>query len=102
MKKLMLLALVLVIVFLLTACTAGPNDLVKTADEEGRVAGFWRGLWHGFISPFTFIVSLFNKNINIYEVRNNGGWYNFGFIFGAMVFFGGSGGGAGAKGRRRG
>jgi hypothetical protein len=52
------------------------------------------GLWHGFIALFTFIISLFRDDVSIYEVVNNGGWYNFGFILGVMIFWGGSGGGA--------
>lgn len=53
--------------------------------------GFWFGLLHGFISPFTFIIGLFRDDIAIYAVNNNGNWYNFGFILGAMIIFGGSG-----------
>ncbi|HEY3544911.1 MAG TPA: hypothetical protein VGK17_02325, partial [Propionicimonas sp.] len=53
----------------------------------------------GFISPITFIVSLFNHDVGIYEVHNNGGWYNFGFVAGASMFFGGSG--ASGRGARR-
>jgi hypothetical protein len=59
-----------------------------------NTAGFWKGLWHGFIALFTFVFSLFSDNINVYEVHNNGGWYNFGFILGVMMFFGGGSGGA--------
>ena len=33
--------------------------------------------------PITFIVSLFNPDVGIYESNNNGGWYNFGFVIGA-------------------
>ncbi|MFC2088797.1 hypothetical protein ACFLSX_04280, partial [Calditrichota bacterium] len=55
------------------------------------------GLWHGFISLFSFIASLFYDNVSIYEVHNNGNWYNLGFILGIMCFFGGSGGGAGRR-----
>jgi len=43
--------------------------------------------------PFTFIVSLFNPDVGIYEINNNGGWYNFGFVVGASAV-GGSGGSA--------
>lgn len=71
-----------------TACTAGPNPL---AVEQQALAGFWKGLWHGFIMMFTFIISLFNDKVTMYEVANNGGWYNFGFLLGAMMFWGGSG-----------
>jgi len=67
----------------------GPNQLVNIEPEDGNVAGFWKGLWHGFIAPFTFIASLFNEDIGIYEAHNNGGWYNFGFLFGLMIIFGG-------------
>ena len=59
------------------------------ADQEGKVAGFWKGIWHGLISPITFIISIFSKNIRFYEVHNNGGWYNFGFVLGAGLFLGG-------------
>jgi hypothetical protein len=30
----------------------------------------------------------------MYEVHNNGGWYNLGFLLGLIIIFGGSGGGA--------
>jgi hypothetical protein len=43
------------------------------------------------IAPFVFVVSLFKNNLNIYEVRNNGAWYNFGYLFGLACFFGGGG-----------
>lgn len=47
-----------------------------------KEVGFWYGVWHGMIAPFAFIVSLFNDDIAIYAVYNNGGWYNFGFLLG--------------------
>ena len=83
----------LLIVILITSCTPGSENF----NEEQ--AGFLMGLWHGFISFFTFVGSLFIDNLGIYEINNNGGWYNFGFILGVSVFFGG--GGKGACGRRR-
>ena len=79
---------------ILAGCVANPNELANTPNEEGEVAGFWLGLWHGFIAPFAFIVSLFSDNVHVYEVHNNGGWYNFGFLLGLSIIFGGSGGGA--------
>jgi hypothetical protein len=84
---------------LLGACAAGPNELVDTGPDP---AGFWLGLWQGLISPITFIVSLFTSSVNIYEVQNNGNWYDFGFMLGvACVFSGGAGAGSTATGRRR-
>jgi hypothetical protein len=90
-KKFFVLGILLVLVLTLTACAAGPNTMVNTAAGEGEIAGFWQGVWHGFISPFTFLISLFKDDINIYEVYNNGGWYNFGFMFGVSIIFGGGG-----------
>ncbi|MGB9894174.1 MAG: hypothetical protein ACPLRA_07135 [Candidatus Saccharicenans sp.] len=88
MKKIGLIApiMTLFLILLLMACAPGPNTVEKTPDEGGHVAGFLLGLWHGFISPVTFIISLFTKNVRIYEVHNNGGWYNFGFVLGAGLF----------------
>lgn len=94
MKKAFVLGLLAIGLFSLTACAPGPNDMVNSENPEGKVAGFWQGLWHGFIALFTFLVSLFNNNVGVYEVHNNGPWYNFGFILGVMIFFGGSGGGS--------
>lgn len=82
---------VVMLVLSFTACTAGPNEMVKIPNPNGDTAGFLRGLWHGFIALFTFIISLFNDNLGIYEPHNSGGWYNFGFILGVMIFFGGGG-----------
>jgi hypothetical protein len=86
---------------LLAACTAGPNELTGTPDPEGEVAGFWLGLWQGFISPFTFVISLFSDSVHVYEVHNNGNWYVFGFLLGASIIFGGGGGGAASKRKRQ-
>ena len=67
------------VLVLLGACAAGPNPAATGGPDA---AGFWLGLWQGLISPITFIVSLFNDQVNIYEVHNNGNWYDFGFMLG--------------------
>jgi hypothetical protein len=48
------------------------------------------------------VVSLFTDSVSVYEVANNGNWYDFGFFFGVAISLGGSGGGAGVRARRRG
>jgi hypothetical protein len=80
--------LVFILVFF-TACAAH----VVTIDTAtaGDPAGFWRGLWHGFILLFTFIVSLFKDDVAVYAAHNVGGLYDLGFLLGVMIFFGGSG-----------
>lgn len=94
-----LLTLLAVILLLaLTSCAAGPNVQQNVADPAGRVAGFWLGLWQGMISPIAFVISLFSDRVNLYEIHNNGNWYNFGFVFGSGILL--SGGAAGARKRR--
>jgi hypothetical protein len=81
-------ALLLVPLLLVAACTAGnPKFVAETAN-------FWDGLWHGIIAPITFVVGLFDSAVEIYERNNNGGWYDFGFLFGLMTFWGGGSHGA--------
>ena len=89
MNKKILLILLSFILMILAACTAGANDLINSANSMGEVAGFWQGLWHGLIAIVTFIISLFKDNVSVYEVHNNGAWYNFGFILGMMIILGG-------------
>ncbi len=87
---------------LLAACAAGINDNVDVVRPDNEVlAGFWRGLWHGIISPITFIISLFTERVNIYEIYNSGGWYDFGFVLGAGILFGGGFLGVFRGGRKR-
>ena len=73
--------------FGLSACAAtqAPDAVAPGAP------GFWLGLWHGFIFPLAWIVSLFTDRVAIYAVPNSGGWYDFGYFLGIVVF------GVGAK-----
>lgn len=48
-------------------------------------AGFWYGLWHGFIIDVSFVCSLFYDSVSIYATHNNGGWYDFGFMIGLAL-----------------
>lgn len=93
------LAWVTVVVLVVAGCAAGAND----ASVPAAGAGFWFGLWHGLISPVTFVISLFDQGVSLYEVHNTGGWYDFGFILGVSVTFGalGHGGGRSTRGTSR-
>ena len=61
-----------VLVLVLSACVAGANPEVGAPPA----AGILLGLSHGLISPITFLVSLFNDKVSIYEVHNDGNWYD--------------------------
>lgn len=98
MKIVSILGILLVLIFVFSSCVAGPNELEKKPNNEGKIAGFWKGLWHGLIAPITFVISLFTKTVRFYEVHNSGSWYNFGFVLGAGLFLSG---GILGKGRRR-
>ncbi|MBY5162780.1 hypothetical protein KR546_09835 [Nitriliruptoria bacterium AS10] len=73
----------------LAGCAPGANPDVGVASATGEVAGFWLGLWQGVIAPVTFVISLFSDGVGIYEVHNNGGWYDFGYVLGLGMIVGG-------------
>jgi hypothetical protein len=67
---------------------AGCARQVESAVAHGPdVAGFWLGVWHGFIFPVAWVISLFDPAVAVYAVPNNGGWYDFGYFVG-IVFLG--------------
>ncbi len=101
MKRALLLCGVIFLMLALAGCAPGPNQLAGSIDHAGRVAGFWLGLWQGIITPATFVISLFSDNVHMYEVHNNGGWYNAGFLLGMIIILGGGGGGAARRRRHR-
>ena len=89
MKSSLTLVVLVLLFLILAGCEPGANQSKGTASDVA--AGFWLGLWQGFIAPFVFVASLFKSNISIYEVHNSGAWYNFGYLFGLACFFGGGG-----------
>lgn len=77
----------LLMVVLLSGCA----DSIGFAEAAVREpVGFWYGLWHGIICPFSFIISLFDSDVAIYAIYNNGAWYDFGFVLGVGTLMGGS------------
>ncbi len=86
-RKKQILFLSVIVVFLFLNACAGVTDIEACRTEPPY--GFWSGLLHGFIAPFTFIISLFFETVAMYEINNKGGWYDFGFCIGAGILFGG-------------
>ncbi len=52
--------------------------------------GFWTGMVHGFLIFFSMIGSYFS-DIRIYAFPNSGGFYDLGYLLGAMISLGGFG-----------
>ena len=67
----------------LAACAKQTAAAVSTAPGT---PGFLYGLWHGFIFPVAWILSLLSPRVAIYAVPNTGGWYDFGYFLGIVVF----------------
>ena len=68
---------------LLSACA---KQTLPGAVDPASDAGFLLGLWHGFIFPIAWFLSLIVPEVSIYAVPNNGGWYDFGYFLGICVF----------------
>ena len=77
------LSALLAVMLALAACAAHQTS----AAVQPQAPGFLLGVWHGFIFPIAWIVSLFVHDVSVYAVPNNGGWYNFGYFIG-IVFLG--------------
>ncbi len=77
---------VLLLIALITSAGCVPGD-GKHTDE--KPAGFFWGIWHGWIAPISLIWQLFNPEIRVYEPQNTGWWYDFGFYIAIISGFGG-------------
>lgn len=90
--KRVLVWIALLLLLALAACAPANTEVSHTA----ATPGFWQGLWHGLISPVAFVISLFDDHVGIYAVRNDGGWYDAGFMLGVSTVFSSAGRGGGA------
>ena len=61
-----------------------PGDAAFDAKE----AGFLTGIIHGVIAPIMLVAAIFTS-FTMYELTNNGWWYNFGFLLGILITWGG-------------
>ena len=82
-NKTIRLSALFVVMLALAACAA---HQASTAVQP-QAPGFLLGVWHGFIFPIAWFVSLFFPDVAVYAVPNNGGWYDFGYFIG-IVFLG--------------
>ena len=84
MKTKHFLFIAVAMILTLTGC-ADVSHVQDCLQETEHTYGFWGGAWHGMITWFSFIGSLFSDDIAVYAVNNNGGWYNFGFVGGLGI-----------------
>jgi hypothetical protein len=77
------LSALVVALLALSACAAHQAHSAVAPEAPG----FLLGVWHGFIFPVAWFLSLFMPDVAVYAVPNNGGWYDFGYFIG-IVFLG--------------
>ncbi|WP_308639698.1 hypothetical protein [Paenibacillus silvisoli] len=82
-RRWMLLLALLAGLVTITGCV--PGDGSNTALHP---AGFFWGIWHGWIAPISLIIGLFKHSIRVYETNNIGWWYDLGFYIAIISGFG--------------
>lgn len=83
MKKVTLIILITVLMLSLSGC------FPTYSNKNEAPAGFFNGIWHGWIAPVSLIAEIFDSNIKIYETNNTGWFYDFGFYIAIIAGFGG-------------
>lgn len=82
--KLLLLILILAAMASMTGCTPGNGHF-----DAKEPAGFFWGIWHGWIAPVSLVIGLFDNTTRIYETNNTGWFYDLGFYIAIIGGFGG-------------
>lgn len=76
--------LVVLLVSGLTGCVPG-----NTQYTPETPAGFFWGIWHGWIAPVSLVLGFLNGISRVYEVHNTGWFYDLGFYMAIISGFGG-------------
>lgn len=83
-RRLAAIGLVVLLMLVMSGCVPGDGSYSPTDP-----AGFFWGIWHGWIAPISLIGGLFNDTWTIYEPYNTGWPYDFGFYIAIISGFGG-------------
>lgn len=86
MKRASRIMVLLILIVVLGACAPGT---ARFESEQGSAAGFFWGVWHGWIAPVSLVWQLFNRSVRVYEANNSGFWYDLGFYLAIVGGFGG-------------
>jgi hypothetical protein len=82
--KILILVLALLAAVLFSGCTPGGGHF-----DAGSPAGFFWGVWHGWIAPVSLVIGLFDNTTRIYEPYNTGWFYDLGYYIAIIGGFGG-------------
>ena len=77
------IAAIAVVALATAACLPGSG-----VASPRQPAGFFLGIWHGWIAPLSLILGLLEPEVRIYEVYNTGIAYDFGFYVAVIGGFG--------------
>jgi hypothetical protein len=69
---------------LLSGCFPGSGH-----STPAKPAGFFMGVWHGWIAPISLVGEFFNPALRVYEQANTGFGYDLGFYCAVISGFGG-------------
>lgn len=70
----------------LLLCSCAWSEQFK---EGAKKANLIHGIWHGWIAPFSLVLSIFGDGIRMYESNNTGWSYDIGFYMAIIGGFGG-------------
>ncbi|MFY9176416.1 MAG: hypothetical protein WBI74_11570 [Caldicoprobacterales bacterium] len=82
-KLLSVSLLIIAMLMILTGCIPGDGR-----NTQQKPAGFFWGIWHGWMAPISLIIGIFDDRIRIYEVFNKGWTYDFGYYIAIISGFG--------------
>ena len=81
---------ILPIVFVLLSCIAFAGCAPGGGHFDAKApAGFFWGIWHGWIAPVSLVIGLFDNTTRIYEPNNTGWFYDLGYYIAIIGGFGG-------------
>jgi hypothetical protein len=83
-KTLFAAAAIFMLALMLLGCTPGSGHF-----DANEPAGFFWGIWHGWIAPVSLLIGLFDETTRIYEPHNTGWFYDLGFYVAIIGGFGG-------------
>jgi hypothetical protein len=72
--------LICIMPFVIVGCGFAGSEVYSSYDPPG----FFSGLWHGMVAPYTLVIRIF-LDIKMYAIPNSGWFYDFGFLLGMVL-----------------